>query len=122
MKIRTDFVTNSSSSSFIIVRQFKGKPQGKMIEKLFDVYLRTSGDSDFFYEDTEHICYKIETEKDLNRNFYDYDNEHVKPILKLLKDGADLQYVSWSHHTDKTRMLRELEKEGYLRVVHSWED
>ncbi|MBQ9536168.1 MAG: hypothetical protein IJU79_00090 [Desulfovibrionaceae bacterium] len=77
MKIRTDFVTNSSSSSFIIARKPTEKQDKVMVEFAEQMLLG---------EDTT-LLLPGSTKEEVTKALDYLDDEYHDKVLKLLKDG-----------------------------------
>ena len=75
MKVRKDFVTNSSSSSFIISKDDISR------EKLMEILLEIANKEATWFEDDEHytdyneIAYRYEIEEATREEPYDHDQD-----------------------------------------------
>ncbi len=86
MKVRTDFVTNSSSSSFILARK------GELTEKQKDIIVQLVVDRML----GERILIPENSEEEIQKVFEEYyiDEDDQKQIRTALKEGKSI-YSGW---------------------------
>ena len=92
MKIRMDFVTNSSSSSFLLARKGNGEISKEGKEKLADLLIKKYI-SDFENFDEEVTLENIDIHEEINYK----SKETIEMARKALEDGYQLVngYASW---------------------------
>lgn len=130
MKIRTDFVTNSSSSSFVISISNDKWNKSNILSKIVQRLLLRSKYYDS-YDDVELIESKDQLEQYI-MEYYSSNNEPISvllkedrfiraeysAILKEIESGKLVIVRNVSYHDQELRqIISELEKEDYLRII-----
>ena len=118
MKIRMDFVTNSSSSSFLIAKKKGGQLSQESRDKLADLLIRRYLDKVTAIED-------LTAENAGTHKMLEYRNEDsVNEVMAALKDGFDIGEgrISWDEaERSLAKILAEvfkiIEDDGAYRVI-----
>lgn len=102
MKLKVDFVTNSSSTSFIISTKYENDLNKKAILQI-EIDLN------------DYISESFSTKDELISYYYDSDSyfktNEGKKLLKELEEGRTVHFIECSSH-DENRITRYLCEEG----------
>ena len=123
MKYRSDFITNSSSSNFVIAYKpivfdaetLQKYPFLKQLNSIMSILFPEDDDS---YSDTTELKTEEEIRNAFAYFFYEdfkdeYDSEIIEIMVKYLRDGYHIYTKEISWHNEKLReKIRELEKEN----------
>lgn len=109
MKIRTSFVSNSSSSSFIVHCINNGNAKFRGIIKTINVQ-KNEGNPDY--------SYKLLEEKDMDSIRASYGNNIAEQVRSLIKNGKEVYYISISQHDiELLDQLESLFKNGNILLA-----
>ncbi len=113
MLIKNDFVTNSSSTSFLLTHSNRKENLGKIkIEIDFNSIVRDNGQ-------------RIQREEDLLREleYYSFDLEKVNELKKIINDGGEIIILTVTNESAVENILLEsginnIEFDESLKVIY----
>lgn len=102
MKIRNGFVSNSSSSSFIVYGFGNYDARHELYDTVNDILDKDSSLADLTYEEmTEEVEAYLDS-KGVNHFHYDYDNSDIECIGCELREGTEKEFMESLEKAKKT--------------------
>lgn len=102
MKIRNGFVSNSSSSSFIVY----GFGNSDVLQELYDTVTsildQDSSLDDLTYDEMAEVVTSYLDSKGVNYCHYDYDNSYIECIGCELREGTEKEFMESLEKAKKT--------------------
>ena len=102
MKIRNGFVSNSSSSSFIVYGFGNSDVLQELYDTVTDILDKDNSLNDLTYDEMAEVVTAYLDSKGVNYCHYDYDNSYIECIGCELREGTEKEFMESLEKAKKT--------------------
>lgn len=109
MKIRNGFVSNSSSSSFIVYGFGNSDVLQELYDTVTDILDKDNSLNDLTYDEMAEVVTSYLDSKGVNYCHYDYDNSYIECVGCELREGTEKEFMESLEKAKKT--FKDFDKE-----------